>query len=131
MRDDGVAIPFLVGTAGYKINVVGESFYEASFLSLCGARTIAGVTMEASARLTLQDDNPHDKYAVCVTIQGHPVGHLSRDDARAFRRLVRYGELSLSEVFECAAKVCGGWDRGEGDIGAFGVRLNLKLGDEF
>lgn len=118
------------GLSKYRIDVAGESFYDDSFKELCGERTIEGIRIEATARLTLCDDNPHDKYAVRVTINGYPVGHLSREDARAFRRLVRYGSLAEHEEFECAAVIRGGWDRGEGDVGNFGVRLDLLLNDE-
>lgn len=123
-------IPFMRGTTSYRVDVAGESFYESSFAALCGERTIEGVRIETRARLILQDDNPYDKCAVQVVIQGYPVGHLSRSDARAFRRRVRYGDLSLHEVFECAAVICGGWDHGHGDVGHFGVRLDLLLDDE-
>lgn len=50
--------------------------------------------------------------------------------ARAFRRSVRYGPLAEHEVFECAALICGGRDRGDGDVGNFGVRLDLTLHEE-
>jgi hypothetical protein len=128
--EDCVDIPVICGAGSFRIDVAGESFYEESFAALCGERTIEGVRIELRARLTLQDDNPYDKHAVRVTIQGHPVGHLSRDHARAFRRRVRYGALSQHEVFECAALICGGWDRGDGDVGNYGVRLDLVLDDE-
>lgn len=118
------------GNGNYRIDVAGESFYEDSFYALCGERTILGCRLQVRARLELQDDNPHDKLAVRVLIQGHQVGHLSREDARAFRRLVRYGALSEHEVFECAGVICGGWDRGDGDEGNYGVRLDLALDDE-
>lgn len=127
--DELVEIPVISGAGNFLVDVAGESFYEESFAALCGERTIEGIRIEVRAQLILEDENPHDKRAVRVTIQGHPVGHLSRDDARAFRRLVRYGSLSKHEVFECAGLICGGWDRGEGDIGNFGVRLDLVLGE--
>lgn len=118
------------GRAAYRVDVAGESFYEESFKELCGDRTIEGIRIEATAQLELCDDNPHDKHAVRVTIQGYQVGHLSREDARAFRRLVRYGSLAEHERFECAALIRGGWDRGEGDVGHFGVRLDLVLNED-
>ena len=130
MRDGSTCIPFMRGPAAYRVDVAGESFYEASFAELCGERTIEGIRIEATAQLELCDDNPHDNRAVRVTIRGHQVGHLSREDARAFRRLVRYGALAEHEVFECAALICGGWDRGEGCIGNFGVRLDLVLNED-
>ncbi len=120
-------IPLLPGSGQYRIDVAGESFYRESFLALAGPRTIEGVRIDARAVLALQDNNPYDKHAVRVTIQGYPVGHLSRDDARALRRMVRYGPLSVHEVFECMARIVGGWDRGDGDTADFGVRLDLDL----
>lgn len=130
MRDGCTDVPFMRGPAAYRVDVAGESFYEESFAELCGERTIEGIRLEVTAQLELCDDNPHDNRAVRVTIKGHQVGHLSREDARAFRRLVRYGALAEHEVFECAALICGGWDRGEKDIGNFGVRLDLVLNDD-
>lgn len=123
-------IPSIVGPGSYSIDVAGESFYPESFATLCGPRSSDGTVLHVRARLHLQDDNPHDKHAVQITIDGHPVGHLSRVNARAFRRTVRYGELSIYESFECAALICGGWDRGFGDRGNFGVRLDLLLDDD-
>lgn len=122
-------IPFIGGTGRFSINVAGESFYAGSFAVLVGPRNEEGVNIETRAQLTLQEDNPHDKYAVQVTIDGNPVGHLSREHARAFRRTVRYGKLAEHETFECAAIICGGWDRGDGNAGYFGVRLDLNLDD--
>nr|WP_143028918.1 HIRAN domain-containing protein [Massilia sp. PDC64] len=122
-------IPFIRSSGEYRINVAGESFYQQSFAALVGPRSEEGVKIETRAQLTLQDDNPHDKYAVQITIGGHPVGHLSREHARAFRRTVRYGQLAEHETFECAAIICGGWDRGNGNAGHFGVRLDLNLDD--
>lgn len=123
-------IPFIPGPRQYGIDVAGESFYPESFAALVGARRLEGVKIEVRAQLALQDNNPHDRQAVQVTIQGHPVGHLSREHARAFRRAVRYGKLSEHETFECAALICGGWDRGDGDAGHFGVRLDLALDED-
>lgn len=124
-----IKIPFIEGPGHYRVNVAGESFYPGSFALLCGPRGSEGVNLEVRAQLTLQDDNEHDKFAVRVTIQGFPVGHLKRDDARAFRRTVRYGHLAEHETFECAALICGGWAN-QGGAGNFGVRLDLNLSDE-
>lgn len=123
-------IPFIKGREQFQINVAGESFYPDAFAALVGARTRDGIAFPARAQLTLDDGNVHDKNAVKVEIEGHQVGHLPRDAARAFRRTVRYGELAMHEVFECAALINGGWNRGGSDIGHFGVRLDLSLGDD-
>lgn len=132
MRDGfSIEVPFISGPLEYRVDVAGESFYKPSFFELCGDRTLEGVRISATAKLQLQDDNPHDRAAVSVTIDGRQVGHLSRDNARAFRRIVRYGKLSLFEVFECSALIVGGWDRGGDDVGDFGVKLDLALFDEY
>lgn len=123
-------IPFIKGREHFQVNVAGESFYPDSFAALCGARTRNGIAFPARAQLTLDDANPHDKNAVKVTVDGHQVGHLPRGAAKAFRRTIRYGELAVHEVFECAALINGGWDKGGGDVGNFGVRLDLALDDE-
>ena len=109
MRDScQIEVPFIAGPLTFRVDVAGESFYEASFMELCGPRTLEGFRVPASAILHLQDNNPYDSKAVAVTISGHPVGHLSRECARAFRRSVRYGPLSTFELFECAALIVGG-----------------------
>lgn len=118
--------PFVKGPGLYLVNVAGESFYPDSFAALCGPRRAEGVHIEKRAVLELQDDNKHDKQAVKVSIDGHQVGHLSKDAARAFRRMVRYGPLSVHEMFECAAIICGGW-LNENGAGNYGVRLDFPL----
>lgn len=123
-------VPFIRGPGYYPINVAGESFYPEAFAALCGPRSQEPVNIEVRAQLALQDDNVHDKHAVRVSIQGHQVGHLPREAARAFRRTVRYGKHAEHEVFECAAIICGGWDRGADGAGNYGVRLDLQLSDD-
>jgi len=123
-------VPHIKGPGHFQVDVAGESFYPESFAALCGPRTENGVNLEVRARLDLQDDNEHDKHAVRVSIQGMRVGHLAREHARAFRRTVRYGTLSEYETFECAAIICGGWDRGADGAGHYGVRLDLALDED-
>lgn len=125
-----IKIPFIKGREQFQINVAGESFYPDAFAALCGARTRDGIAFPARAQLMLDDDNVHDRNAVKVMIDGNQVGHLPREAAKAFRRTVRYGDLAKYDVFECAALINGGWDRGGGDAGNFGVRLDLALSDD-
>lgn len=123
-------IPFIKGRDQFQINVAGESFYPDSFAALCGAQTRDGIAFPARAQLELDDNNAHDRNAVKVSIEGHQVGHLPREAAKAFRRSVRYGAIAEHEVFECAAMINGGWNRGGKDVGNFGVKLDLALFDE-
>ena len=123
-------IPVITGPGYFDIHVVGESHYLKSFAKICGPRCAEGVDMEVRAHLTLDNENPHDKMAVRVSIQGHTVGHLPREVARDFRQAVKTGELGEYLVFECAAHIRGGWDNGGGDIGHYGVTLDLPQDDD-
>jgi hypothetical protein len=59
-----------------------------------------------------------------VEIDGHIVGHLSRENARQYRnKLKEAGHPRITA--SCRAIIVGGWDRGGSDRGHFGVRLDL------
>lgn len=117
--------PRLVGDGSYGVEVVGESNYMASFEKICGRRTADCINRKTEAHLTLEDDNRFDKHAVRVSIEGYTVGHLPRAVARDFRRAVIGVGLDGSTVFECGAHIRGGWDRGIGRQGDYGVWLDL------
>jgi len=105
------------------IDVAGESGYQDALLELTGGRRrYGGVRMEAVALLAPEPDNPTDPRAIAVTIAGRIVGYLSKADASHHRdaiddAIARDGEAS------CAALIVGGWEREDGDVGYFGVRL--------
>ena len=100
--------------------VVGTSHYQKALERLAGGRSSKSADVEVMAALLPEDDNPHDPKAVRVEIEGRAVGHLDRDSARAFRRLLlKRGEQGIL----CPARIVGGWDKGGGDRGHFGVRL--------
>jgi hypothetical protein len=73
-----------------KINVVGESFYQPALIavSLCppGKKPHG---YECSAELVLEPDNPEDKYAVRVEIEGELVGYLPRGTAKRLGKRLR------------------------------------------
>jgi hypothetical protein len=74
-------------------------------------------------------DNPYDPNAVAVYIAGRKVGHLPRPAAQAFapvdRRLAEQRQVGA-----CSATITGGWDRGDGDTGHFGITLDLAHPDQ-
>lgn len=83
-RPGGAATP---DARPWAVAVVGESFYRANLVRLFPPRSDDDDdTVDASAQLRLIDDNPHDDQAVAVMIKGLQVGHLSRGDARRYRR---------------------------------------------
>lgn len=100
------------------VSVVGESAHQDELLELTGGRrSYAGVEMEAVAELVPTDDG-----TIEVRIGGRTVGVLARDDAATLRPLVEEAIDSLGAA-TCRAEIRGGWDRGGGDVGLFGVEL--------
>lgn len=116
----------LPGPGTFPLAIVGESHYQQQLEAVCGGRTEDGVDYRCSALLVLDDANRYDPNAVRVEIDGQHVGHLSRDDAQAYRE---YLDLHANgpTVGVCRAKVTGGWDRGPDDRGHFGVKLDFAL----
>lgn len=110
----------------FYLSVVGESHYQPALEAICGPKTDDGHNVTAEAILILQDDNPYDKNAVQVTIQGQLVGYMSRFDAEQFRKKLQ-ALGNADKQFKCVALIRGGWDRGEGDSGMFGVKLDLDM----
>ena len=113
---------FLAGDGCYNFEIVGESFYQDALLHIVGEKTEDEAQHECTATLLLDDRNPHDRNAVAVFIDGHKVGHLSREDARDFRTFIAHTGLRQAE---CSAIINGGWKRRKSE-GSFGVMLDLE-----
>ena len=110
-----------------EVDVVGESAHQGALLALTGGeRSYAGCDVLTVAELMADPRAPLDRGAVDVSIGGHEVGRLRREDARSYRTLLAYTAREHG-VVRCRARIVGGWDRGHGDIGAFGVRVVLPL----
>jgi hypothetical protein len=116
----------LQGPGKFQLDIVGESNYQDSLLEICGGKTSEGHRKEVEAMILLDNGNPYDSNAVAVYIDGNLVGHLSRDFAVQYRkRMEQAGALEYPAA--CQALIVGGWDRGDGDEGHFGVKLDLPL----
>lgn len=111
----------LQGSGAFLLPVVGESRYQDAIEAICGPRAEEGEDRPVEARLVLENDNPYDSMAVRVDIQGQTVGYLSREHARRYRK-----QYAATEAY-CDARIRGGWDRGEGREGYYGVVLDLDL----
>lgn len=110
----------------YAFQVVGESFCQPAIqkvASQCGENELSKVKL--LAYLVPDDKNKHDKLAVRVDIMGLTVGHLSREDARSFRRRLTSKKMSKA-VTTCDAKITGGFRKRNGEIANFGVQLDIK-----
>lgn len=108
-------------TGAFAVEVVGESRYQDNLARICGPASRDGVKRLCSAMLIPEPTNRYDPNAVRVDIDGLPVGYLCRADAQLWSR--KRGR----QQFECPALIRGGWDRGAGDRGDFGVRLDLVI----
>lgn len=122
-------IPRLRGNGRFAVEVVGESNYTSNFEAICGPRSRDGVDKQTRALLVLEHNNPHDRNAVRVSIEGMTVGYLSRSVALDFRRAIKSAGYSKHAIFDCAAIIRGGWDNGRGKRGHYGVWLDIPKDD--
>lgn len=111
---------------GSTVSAVGESYYEQSFIRICGPRCADGYHLAVVAELRPEPTNPYDANAIAVHVHGLPVGHLSREHAIDARPVVDK-TISTHGFAACDAIIRGGWDRGHGDVGNFGIQLKCSL----
>lgn len=111
-----------------RVDVVGESHHQDALHALAGGRrTYGGVELEAVAELVADEDNPFDPEAVEVRIDDRVVGHVRREDLPWVHEVVE-DSVDLHGSATCRAVIRGGWDRGRGDVGLYGVTLLLDDG---
>jgi HIRAN domain len=72
-----------------RVNVVGESHYQDALMrvSKCPPRGEHGY--ECGAELVLEPDNPYDKFAVKVMVDGQHVGYLPKGTAKRLGKRLR------------------------------------------
>lgn len=109
----------------FEAAVVGESHYQRALREIAGDHGDDAADLTTTAVLIPDDKNPHDNKAVRVEIDGRVVGHLSRDDARTYRR--RLGSKKVGMVpASCGALVMGGFIGRDGKRASYGVLLDIK-----
>jgi DNA-directed RNA polymerase subunit RPC12/RpoP len=113
----------------FNIKVKGSSHYQSELSKICGGRTEEGHDVKIDAFLFYEDGNSFDPQAIRVEISGHTVGYLSRQILSQYRGYMTKSGLDGVTV-ACSANIRGGWDRGDGDAGFFGIRLDLPFMDE-
>jgi hypothetical protein len=119
---------FLDGDGSFSVKVAGTSYRQKSLERIAGERGWHAIETDVVATIVLENGNPHDANAVRVEIFGLQVGYLPRELALAYRRMLRTSErAAIAET--CLARITGGWQRGGGDCGHYGVRLDLILPD--
>ena len=111
------------------LEVVGESHYQDALWSIVGGRRRDAVRYEAVAVLEPEPNNPYDPNAIRVLVEGHHIGHLSREDAAAYRPgLLRLIEGSPTRRVALEAQIVGGGPQRDG-LGFLGVFLDHDPAD--
>lgn len=110
-------------TGRYDVDVVGEAYHQPALRRICGRR---GVEQRLSLEAELRRDrgNKHDRNAVAVYVNRAHVGHLSREDARRYRKWIE--ELSAGgRRVTCPAEVAAYWPGYEDYEAPFSVKLDV------
>lgn len=108
----------------FQFEVVGESFYQQNIMRVV-SKFAEGERRVCMATIEPDDYNKYDNKAVAVFIDRLQVGHLSRENARSFRR--RLGRKGLTGQTTCAkAVIIGGGVRDNGEEKSYGVFLDMK-----
>lgn len=123
-RTQAFAADAFLMRGGDWVQVVGESQFQGNLSAICGGKTHQGHSLATIAVLVMEPDNPYDSNAIAVLAEGQRMGYLSRDDAIAYHSVMELLERR-DQVGACEAEIRGGWDRGGGDAGDFGISLNL------
>ena len=117
--------PCIKGDALFTYHVFGASHYQQQLERIAGGRREAAVYLRVNAVLSSEPDNPYDKNAMQILVNGEKVGYVRREDNVSLR-----GQLNAAGITgdaQCRAEIAGGWYRGAGDAGEFGLRLDLTL----
>ncbi len=115
--------PIIGGDSFFTFEVAGASFYQDALEMIVGGRKDASVYFRTIALLSSEPDNEHDKNAIAVRINGMTVAHIKREHNILLRE--QLSEIGICGDVQCRAMIAGGWDRGSGNRGNFGVRLDL------
>lgn len=114
---------------GQRVDVVGESLRREAFDAYFGPRTEDGVRATVTVTLVHERTNAYDPNAVAVHLDGRMIGYIGRQGAAALAPVLDRIEAA-GRVPYARASVRGGWDRGDGDEGEYGMTLDIAAPDE-
>lgn len=109
----------------YEFNVVGTSHYQHILEKFADPRTEYSQEKEIMAFIQHEPTNPHDENACAVYIQYECVGYLPREDASKFISTLKRLNIPTDSTVAVKAMIVGGWLRANGDMGNFGLYLDL------
>jgi hypothetical protein len=109
----------LRGNRQFDLEVKGESHYQEAIRAALKANNGSRFVV---ATLVLEDDNPYDRNAVAVEVNGGKVGHLSREAALLYREQLKLaGKPRVAAT--CRAKIAGG----SADKPSYGIWLDIPV----
>lgn len=117
----------LQGDGSFRFEVVGEASYQDALQRAAGGRQREGVNHRIVAVLLPEPENRYDPSAVAVKVGVETVGYLPRKIAPRFLEALSGQGYDAAA---CHAMIVGGWDRGRGDKGHFGIYLDATLAFE-
>ncbi len=118
-------LALLRGDGQFRFPIVGESHYQQAISDVAGGYDKTGKRrVLVTAYLVPEPTNPYDPNAVAVEVRGSTVGYLARDVAPVFKAALARAGFGRAT---CDAVITGGWDRGDGDRGDFGVQLDTRM----
>lgn len=109
----------------FTFDVVGEAHYQEALDRIVGGKCEEGCDLEVTAQLVFDEGNEHDSNAVGILIDRMVVGYVPREKAAEIRSEILRINPEQRPV-TCNAKIVGGWDRGRGDSGHYGVKLSIS-----
>ena len=110
----------------FEFDVVGESFYQDNLRKFAGVHGDEPANEEVDAYIVPDNDNEYDDKAVAIYVNGHKVAHMSRTDARKFRRRLSSKKLGGATT-QCKAIITGGGlQKRSGQRYDYGISLDIK-----
>lgn len=113
----------LLGGQG-RVEVKGESHYQDALSRVCGGKSSEGHLRKVLAILEPEFENPYDKNAIAVHVDGELVGYMAKESAADYAPIAKLlsdkGKIGAARAF-----IRGGWLR-PNDEGHFGIELELS-----
>lgn len=109
----------IAGDGAFDFDIVGEASYQDALARAAGGRPADGARVVVSGYLIPEPDNPHDRSAIRAAHDGRTLGYIARSDTAAVHGILR-GKPAQVRIL-----IVGGWDRGNGDSGHYGARLDV------
>ena len=109
-----------------EVQVVGEGPRQEKLAQIAGPKTPDGKEMFVGVTLRCEPANPVDPNAIRVEVMGQHVGYLKADHAALLAAPVAQ---VCGGALEARGLIVGGWDRGGGDTGHYGIRVWITATD--